>query len=432
MGSSQSGGTTVAGPARRLVVPALGVTQILAWGSTYYLPAVIAPAIAADTAWPLPAVVGGLTLGLLVAGAVSPLVGRTIDRHGGRPVLCAASLLFAAGLAALAAAPSLLLYLAAWALLGLAMGGGLYDAAFATLGRIFGETARPAITCLTLIAGFASTVCWPLTAWLAAGFGWRGACFAYAALQLLVALPLHACVLPRRPAARAPTARDATPGEPAGRVPPRLYLLLAATITLAAAITAVVAVHLLSILQGRGLGLAAVVGLGALIGPSQVAARAVEMAVGRRRHPIWSMVAATVLVAAGVGLLALAAPLAAVALVCFGAGAGIHSIARGTVPLALFGPAGYPPLLGRLARPSLVAQALAPVLAAVLLQAAGPGGTLAALLATAVADLALALALLVAVRAAYAPLSRQTTSPTSSATSSDAPSGPTATPTGRP
>ena len=431
MGSSQSGGTTVAGPARRLVVPALGVTQILAWGSTYYLPAVLAPAVAADTGWPLPAVVGGLTLGLLVAGAVSPLVGRAIDRHGGRPVLCAASLLFAAGLGAQAAAPALPVYLAAWALLGLAMGAGLYDAAFATLGRIHGEAARPAITCLTLIAGFASTVCWPLTAWLAAGFGWRGACLAYAGLHLLVALPLHACILPRRPAAPAAAARDATPGEP-GRVPPRLYLLLAATITLAAAITAVVAVHLLSILQGRGLGLAAAVGLGALIGPSQVAARAVELAVGRRRHPIWTMVAATVLVAVGVALLALSLPLPGVALAAFGAGAGIHSIARGTVPLALFGAADYPALMGRLARPSLVAQAAAPVLGAWLLQATGPGGTLAALLVAAAADVALALALVAAMRAAYAPLSRQTTSPTSSATSSDAPSGPTATPTGRP
>lgn len=418
-------------PPRRRIVPALGITQILGWGSTYYLPAVLAPAIALDTGWPLPAIVGGLALGLLVAGAVSPLVGRTIDRHGGRSVLSAASLLFAAGLAALAAAPSLPFYLAAWLLLGLAMGAGLYDAAFATLGRIYGESARRAITLLTLIAGFASTLCWPLTAWLDSTFGWRGACLAYAGLQLAVALPLHAWALPRRPAGLVPQALG-TSASSAPMAQPRLYLLLAATITLAAAITALVAVHLLTILQGRGLSLAAAVGLGALIGPAQVSARASEILLGRHRHPIWTLVAATVLVAAGIGLLTLSFPLPAVALLAFGAGAGIHSIARGTVPLALFGAAGYPTLMGRLARPSLVAQAVAPVLGALLLQWTGPGGTLATLLAAAAADLVLALALVVAMRAAYAPVTRQTTSPTSSATSSEEPSAPTATPTGRP
>jgi MFS family permease len=430
-----NGMKTVLGPQppRGRIVSALGITQILGWGSTFYLPAVLAPDIAADTGWPLAAIVGGLTLGLLIAGAVSPLVGRSIDRHGGRPVLSAASLLFATGLGALAAAPNLPLYLAAWVLLGLAMGAGLYDAAFATLGRIYGESARQAITYLTLIAGFASTVCWPLTAWLAGAVGWRGACLAYAGLQLTIALPLHVFMLPRRSAAiHAPSGPRASAASPAtAQAQPRRYLLLATTITLAAAVTAVVAVHLLTILQSRGLSLAAAVGLGALVGPAQVAARAVEMLAGRRHHPVWSLVAATLLVAIGVALLAFGLAFPGVALVCFGAGAGLHSIARGAVPLALFGAVGYATLMGRLARPNLLAQAAAPVLAALMLQQVGADGTLLALLAMALADLALAVLLAASVRAAYAPVTRQITSPTSSATSSE-PSGPSATPTGRP
>ena len=154
------------GAARRWpVISALGVVQILAWGSSFYLPAVLAGPIAENTGWPLAWVVGGLSVGLLVAAFVSPRVGLAINRYGGRPVLALAALLLAAGLAALGFAPTLPVYLAGWLLIGLGMGCGLYDPAFATLGRLYGAEARPAITTLTLWGGFASTVCWPLSAY---------------------------------------------------------------------------------------------------------------------------------------------------------------------------------------------------------------------------------------------------------------------------
>jgi len=162
----------------------LGVTQIFAWGSSYYLPAVLAKPIAADTGWSLSWVVGGLSLGLLVAGLVSPWVGRAIARSGGRPVLALSAGLLAAGLSALALAHSLPAFLIAWLLVGLGMGAGLYDPAFATLGRLYGHGGRSAITTLTLFGGFASTVCWPLSAFLDAHLGWRGACLVYAGFQL--------------------------------------------------------------------------------------------------------------------------------------------------------------------------------------------------------------------------------------------------------
>ncbi len=175
---------------RLTVIGALGVVEILAWGSSFYLPAVLAGPVAHDTGWPLAWVVGGLTLGLLVAAAASPHVGATIDRHGGRPVLALAALLLAGGLVVLALSPALPVYLAGWLLLGLGMGCGLYDPAFATLGRLYGAEARPAITTLTLWGGFASTVCWPLSGFLVAHVGWRCTCLTYAALHLLITLPL--------------------------------------------------------------------------------------------------------------------------------------------------------------------------------------------------------------------------------------------------
>lgn len=143
---------------RRLVVSALGVGQVLAWGTSFYFPAVFAAASVADTGWSLGLVVSGTSLGLLVGGLISPQVGAIIDRHGGRPVLLASSLIYAAGLVGAALAPTLPIYLLAWAVIGAGMGTGLYDAVFATLGRIYGSEARGPITKLTLFGGFASTI----------------------------------------------------------------------------------------------------------------------------------------------------------------------------------------------------------------------------------------------------------------------------------
>ncbi|MBV9755474.1 MAG: MFS transporter, partial [Alphaproteobacteria bacterium] len=177
------------GRPRLLVVAGVGIAQILAWGSSYYLIAVVAHPVAAATGWPLSWIVGGLSLGLLVSGLIAPSVGRLIERRGGRPVLAASALLLACGLLLLASAPNLPVYMAGWVVIGFGMGSGLYDPAFSTLGRLYGEGARSAITHLTLFGGFSSTVCWPLTAFLVAHAGWRGTCLAYAAILLGIVLP---------------------------------------------------------------------------------------------------------------------------------------------------------------------------------------------------------------------------------------------------
>ncbi len=292
-------------PGPRVVITALGITQILAWGSTYYLLAVLAKPIAQETGWPFALVVGGFSVGVLVSGLVSPRVGRTIDRLGGRLVLAASSVLIAAGQALLALATSPHLYMLAWIVIGAGMGAGLYDAAFGTLGRLYGERARRAITTLALWGGFASTVCWPLSAYLVEALGWRGACLVYAGIQIAVALPMHLLLMPRTPPARAASATGVGTDAPVNGFRRRALLLHGSVLVLAAMTSSVISVHLLTLLQARGVELATAVALGALIGPAQVASRVLEMTVGTRFHPVWTMLTALALIAAGLAVLAL-------------------------------------------------------------------------------------------------------------------------------
>jgi predicted MFS family arabinose efflux permease len=374
---------------RRAVIGVLGLTQVLAWGSSYYLPAVLAAPIARDSGWPLTWIVGGLSFGLLVAALVSPRVGKTIERNGGRLVLAASAAAIGIGQVGLAVAPNLAGYIVGWLVIGVGMGAGLYDAAFAALGRLYGPDARSAITTLTLFGGFASTVCWPLSAFMVSEIGWRGACLVYGAIQILIALPLYLYVIPRG----VPTEITPSRNEHAAQAPkPPLLLLvtLAITLTLATALSSLMSVHLLTILQTSGATLAAAVGLGALVGPSQVAARAVEMAIARHHHPIWTKIASVSFVAVGVSALWGGLPLIPAALAFYGAGIGLESIARGTLPLALFGASGYATLMGRLAMPSLLAQAAAPWLGALLFARVGPHGTLGVLASVALLNVGLA------------------------------------------
>ncbi|MFC0217533.1 MFS transporter [Pseudochelatococcus lubricantis] len=371
------------------------MTQILAWGSSYYLLAVLAAPIAADTGWPLAWIVGGLSLGLLTAGIVSPRVGGSIQRLGGRPVLAFSAACLGLGLAGLGLSPNLLVYIAAWLIVGVGMGAGLYDAAFATLGRLYGLKARSAITALTLFGGFASTLCWPLSAWLVSELGWRGACFVYAGIHLGLLMPLYLFALPRepeRPMPAKPEQAQAAVGSPdvqTARASGLLFILVALTITVSSMISALLSVHLLTILQARDIALAAAVALGATVGPAQVGARVIEMAISRYHHPIWTKLASTVFVAAGVGALWAGLPLISAALIFYGAGIGIESIARGTLPLALFGEERYAVVMGRIAMPSLIAQAAAPSVGAVLIDRFGADATLGMLLAVALTNVAL-------------------------------------------
>jgi len=378
---------------RRVVITALGIVQILAWGTSFYIPAVFAEPIVKDTGWSLGWVVGGTSIGLLVAGLISPQVGRVIDRHGGRPVLFASSILYAAGLAGIGLAPALPFYLLAWVLLGAGMGTGLYDAVFAALGRIYGSEARQPITNLTLFGGFASTVCWPLSAFMIDHAGWRTACFIYAGLHLFVALPLQMSVVRRAPVRATPKATQDDPDVSAE--PPRIdnetliFALLAVVLSLAAGIGSIVVVHLLIFLQARGVDFAVAVTLGTLFGPAQVGARVVERLFGSHYHPIWTMIASCSLMAIGLLLLYSSFPILLLIILLYGAGYGISWIGRGTLPLALFGPLRFPRLMGKLAFPSLIVQAGAPSAGALLIETSGPNATIGLLTALALINVVL-------------------------------------------
>jgi hypothetical protein len=304
----------------------------------------------------------------------------------------------ALGLAGLALSPNLPFYIVSWLVLGIGMGAGLYDAAFATLGRLYGQRARTAIASLTLFGGFASTVCWPLSALFVSEFGWRNACLIYAAVHVVVLLPLYVFALPTEPkrslrAGLVPESRAGATVAPAAATSKLVFGLVALVITISSMISAMLSVHLLTILQAREIAFAAAVALGAIVGPSQVGARVIEMLISRFHHPIWTKFASTVFVAIGVGLLWIGFPVIAAALIFYGAGIGIESIARGTLPLAVFGEGRYASIMGRIAMPSLIMQAASPSLGALLIDSFGADGALETLLAVALVNVVLVVAL---------------------------------------
>jgi MFS family permease len=362
-------------------VPVLGVTQILAWGALFYPPVLMMPLIAAARGWSLTFAMGGFSGALLAAGLVAPVVGSTIDRLGGHWVMTVGSLLGALGLVLLVSVENPFAYLAVWALIGAAMAASLYDSAFATLGRIFGAAARSPITALTLAGGFASTVSWPATHYLIEACGWRGTYLVYAALLALVAAPLHAFALPR---GRFDPMRHATPSaasaEPTIAPNGAVFVLLATGFAAYAFVPSGLGAHLLAMLQRFGIDPATAVGIGALFGPAQVGARLCEFIFARKVHPLdIGRFALAMMVAAFImlGVLGFSTAVACIFAIAFGAANGLLTIARGAVPLALFGAKGYGRVLGRIAKPFLLVQSMAPLVLALVIERASDAAAFA-------------------------------------------------------
>lgn len=360
-------------------IAALGTAQTLAWASSYYLPAMLAVPMARDLGVSTPTIFVAFSLALVVSALMGPISGRAIDHWGGRPVLMATNLVFAAGLAGLAAANNSVGLFAAWIVIGIGMGSGLYEAAFSALVRLYGKESRNAITGITLIAGFASTVGWPLSTVMEAQFGWRGACLGWAALHLFVGLPLNWSI-PKVARADPDLAPLAAAGKgpavaPQTSVRPKLAaVLLAFVFAITWFTSTAMAAHLPQLLQASGATLAVAVGVGALIGPAQVAARLLEFGFLRRVHPLLSARLATMAHPVGAAILIVfGAPVAALFTVLHGAGNGILTIAKGTLPLVLFGPQGYGARQGLLMVPARICQAIAPALFGLCLERWGAG-----------------------------------------------------------
>jgi len=351
------------------VVAALGSAQTLAWGSTYYLPAILANPMAAElrlsTAW----VFIAFSCGLLVAAALGPLSGRLIDAYGGRRVLPGSNTIFALGLALLGCATDAAWLFGSWFVLGVAMSCGLYESAFATLARIYGQDARRAITGITLIAGFASTIAWPLTAWMEASFGWRVACFIWAAAHVVICAPLNLSLPMGERIVGTATGVAASVTEQG-----KTWIMVALAFVFSATWfgSTAMAAHLPRLLQEAGASLPAAIAAAALVGPAQVAGRLVEFGLMRRMHPLTSARVAAMAHPIGAGvLLTVGAPAAPVFTVVHGAGNGVMTIANGTLPLHFFGAGGYGLRQGLLMMPAKLLQAGAPFIFDLLLSRFG-------------------------------------------------------------
>ena len=350
------------------IILALGTTQTLAWASSYYLPAILADAIGRDLGVSSIWVFSAFSASLVLSALLGPRIGRQIDLVGGRSVLSLSNLVLAAGLVLLGFATSIPLLVAAWLLLGIGMGAGLYDAAFAALGRIYGHAARGSITGITLIAGFASTVGWPLSAWGLETIGWRDTCFAWAAAHLVIGLPINWWMLPKVAGAKAVVEAAVKPHIPLDRT----MILLAFVFAAAWTVTGAMAAHFPRILEAAGATPVQAIAAGALIGPAQVAARIFEAGFLKRYHPLLSARLACLTHPIGAVILAVAGGGAASVFALFhGAGNGVLTIARGTLPLAIFGPQNYGYRLGIIGAPARMAQAAAPLLFGLLLDTMG-------------------------------------------------------------
>jgi predicted MFS family arabinose efflux permease len=362
------------------VVLAVGGAQTLAWGSTYYLPAILAAPMARELGVSTGLVFGAFSAALIVAAVLGPLAGRRIDLSGGRDVLALSSLVFAAGLTTLAVAQGAGMLFAGWLIIGIGMAMGLYEAAFSTLAGIYGRKARGPITGITLLAGLASTICWPISAFLDAEVGWRIACFCWAAAHIVLGLPLNRFLVPLGtqpiPSATNAAAHAAAGGSTGLRNHAMALLALVFAVTWFT--STAMAAHLPRFLQEAGASPTAAVAAAALVGPAQVAGRLLEFGVLQRFHPLLSArLAAMAHPLGALAVIAFGAPAAAVFTVLHGAGNGILTIAKGTLPLAIFGPSGYGLRQGVLMVPARFGQAGAPFLFALLMERYGVSALLA-------------------------------------------------------
>lgn len=373
----------------------LGITQTVAWASSVYLVAIVALPIGRDLAVRDTTVYGAFSLALAISAVLGPAIGRAIDRNGGRTVLAASNVVLASGLTLLAVSPSVGFLFAAWCVMGVGMAMGLYDTAFAALVRMHGQAARGPITGVTLIAGFASTVGWPLSTLLNGQIGWRATCIAWALLHIALCLPLNLRAVPAAPgklASQRPSARPKEGGDASASVAKLDLVLMMLFFAATAFVTSAMAAHLPGLLLATGAGTAAAIGAASLVGPAQVGARAVEYAAARRMrfHPLVTARIATALHPVGGALLWLmgGVPLGISSFALLhGAGNGMITIAKGTLPLAVFGDAGYGHRLGVLNVLARAMQAAAPFAFGLVLERFGVHGALTVSIAVSLAAL---------------------------------------------
>jgi len=349
---------------------ALGIAQIISWGSLYYAISFLITPLMEASGGDKASVFAAFSLGLLVSGLLSAPVGALIDRAGGRGVMTAGSVAAAALLALLSQVQSVFALYAVWAGLGVVMSATLYDPAFAVITRLFAANYRRAITTLTLFGGFASTVFWPLTQFLIAEFGWRNALLVLALLNLAVCAPLHWWVLPRDGRVERPrTVASDGPGAFRTALRTPVFYLLTIAFTGNALVFSATQVHLMSLLQEKQLSAASAALVGAMIGPMQVTGRVLELAFASRLAASTIGILAMAFLPLSLWLLAVAGvqwPLLVAFAVIYGIGNGVMTIVRGAIAAELFGREAYGAINGAMAAPVIIAKAAGPLVAALL------------------------------------------------------------------
>jgi MFS family permease len=348
-------------------VLALGLTQTIGYGTLYYAYGVLAPAIAGTFGVGIDWFFGAFTIGLLVGGLSAPIIGRELDRRGARAVMSFGSLAAALGLCACALAPNLWSFTAAVVFTEAAACLVLYEAAFAGLTQIYRHEARQGITLITLMAGFASTIFWPLTQFLLGAVDWRWTLLIFAVAHVMVCAPLHHAALARTSRTGRVTAAASGPTPPVlhGSERRRALLLYTLAVVISGVLTSAFPVHMLRIIENEGFSAQAAAMIAMVMGPTQVLARLIEVMGGHRFDPLMTGRVALGALAGSVALLLATPGSLATAIIfaaLYGASQGLITIARGTVPLQLFGPAGYGTLVGRITGLRLLFNATSPLL----------------------------------------------------------------------
>lgn len=366
------------------IVLSLGITQTVAWASTYYLPAILALPISLALGIDTSDFYLAFSMALVVSAVFGPMFGKAIDTLSGHKVLPASNVFCATGLSLLGYAKSEIELYLAWFIIGLGMAGGLYESAFSTLVRIYGQHARSTITGITLIAGLASTVGWPLSGWLLSYWGWRETCWVWASLHLLLALPLNLSIDWLSTIKQSVTPHDSAietrlnmPSDLSNedKAPTFKHALFLSFVFAATWFTSTaMASHWPRMLEATGVSLVAAIAIGSIIGPAQVLARILEFGLLRKMHPLFSARLAAMAHPLGAVLMILWGPIVA-PLFAFlhGAGNGLLTIAKGTLPLALFGPSGYGYRQGWIMFPARISSAFAPWIFGIALSNWGAG-----------------------------------------------------------
>lgn len=365
----------------------LGLTQIIGYGTLYYAFAILADDVANEFGWPAAWIYGAFSVALLAGGIAAPIAGRRIDRCGAPAVMAFGSIAAAIALITVALAPTIGVFLVGLIIIEITSTFVLYNAAFACLVQVESANAPRRITHLTLIAGFASTIFWPLTTGLHTVLTWREVFGFFAISHLVICFPIHFWMMralkaaPVDRAQRTPETESADTPLPQS-VQARAFVLVAIGFSLSGFLLSGILAQMVPMLSAMGLGSTAVL-VSTLFGPAQVLVRFVNMNAASARHPLTVTLISSAMLPLAVVALALSAPTVSGAIIfaiLLGFGSGLSSIVHGTLPLALFGRVAYGERLGRIASAQLLSNSVAPFVLVFLIENAGPTAALATMI----------------------------------------------------